>query len=226
MRLSLIIALFFFSIQGHAQYWIDIKPGDRNDEKPSLEDYQKQFEKYWKDKEIDNGYYFENGKRKKANGWKQFKRWENYWETRVDPETGVFPNSEMYRKAKQQFSSFRRSEEGDWMNLGPNESEGGYAGVGRINQIAFHPDDQNTFWITSPQGGAWRTTDGGNSWEVMTDNEDIMAATCIVPDPDFSDNQILYLGTGDRDSHRHDSGIANSIRLAPLSYSFITTSTS
>ncbi len=37
--------------------------------------------------------YIENGVKKKAPGWKIFKRWEWYWEQRVNQITGEFPTT-------------------------------------------------------------------------------------------------------------------------------------
>ena len=48
----------------------------------------------WSKFQVDrNGYYFENGEEKRVPGYKQFKRWEWYWETRVDKNSGDFPET-------------------------------------------------------------------------------------------------------------------------------------
>ncbi len=35
----------------------------------------------------------------------------------------------------------------NWNNLGTNSSTGGYAGIGRIDCVAFHPTDVNAFLL-------------------------------------------------------------------------------
>ncbi|MBK6783816.1 MAG: hypothetical protein IPG79_08630 [Saprospiraceae bacterium] len=48
----------------------------------------------------------------------------------------------------------------NWTNLGPNTTSGGYAGLGRINCVAFHPTNSNIMWVGSPGGSlendGWR----------------------------------------------------------------------
>ena len=41
---------------------------------------------------------------------------------------------------------------------------------GRTNSIAFHPTNPNIFYIAAAQGGVWKTTDGGVTWQDLTDN--------------------------------------------------------
>jgi len=51
---------------------------------------QREFYNYWAPYNVDkDGYYYQNSKKQKAPYWKQFKRWEYYWENRVDPVTGL-----------------------------------------------------------------------------------------------------------------------------------------
>ncbi|MBO0698059.1 MAG: hypothetical protein J2P46_06680 [Zavarzinella sp.] len=68
-----------------------------------------------------------------------------------------------------------------WQSVGPgstdtsNQSDLGiaYDSVsGKITGIAIDPRDPtgNTFYISAPNGGVWRTTDGGNDWKALTDN--------------------------------------------------------
>jgi len=59
----------------------------------TLPEIQKLFNDYWDPYNVKGGYYLENGEKKKAAGWKLFKRWEWYWEQRVNIETGEFPTT-------------------------------------------------------------------------------------------------------------------------------------
>ncbi len=121
----------------------------------TLYEQRKEFDEKWDKFDVKNGFYMENGKKTKAPGWKIFKRAEYYWEQRVDLKTGEFPKTtavEEYEKVK---NTLKKSEDfsSSWQNLGTNSSAGGYAGIGRINCIAFHPTDVNTIWVGSPSGG-------------------------------------------------------------------------
>jgi photosystem II stability/assembly factor-like uncharacterized protein len=87
---------------------------------------------------------------------------------------------------------------GNWKPLGPDNSPGGYNGIGRINCIGFHPTDPNTFWVGSPAGGLWKTTDGGKTWATYTDNLPVLGVTSIAVD--YTNPQIIYIATGDGDN--------------------------
>src|SRR6185312_8756253 len=82
--------------------------------------------------------------------------------------------------------------------------------VGRINVVSFHPTDKNTFWIGSPGGGAWKTTDNGTTWKCMTDKLPVTAVSDIVFNP--QNPNTVYLCTGDRDGEDYYSlGVMKSI---------------
>ena len=202
--LKIFILVLLFEINIYSQQWTKFLPSNDKIEL-SLFDYQKAFNKYWSQYNVINGYYFdENGNRKKAAGWKQFKRWEYYWEQRVDKETGKFPeikSSDLIRKiynpAQKMIISTSSS---NWSSLGPNSSGGGYAGVGRINCIAFHPTNNNTFWIGAAAGGIWKTTDGGASWTVLNNGTAVLGVSDILIPSDYSSSNTIYIATGDKDA--------------------------
>lgn len=162
---------------------------------------QKEFNDYWGQKNVVNGYYEENGIQKKASGWKQFKRWEYYWENRIDPQTGAFPTigrAEIFQQIQQSNSS--RSASGNWQSLGPSTSSGGYAGLGRINVVGFRAGDNNTLYAGSPSGGLWKTTDGGSNWSVLTDANAVLGVSDVVVIAGGSTaSDVVYIATGDRD---------------------------
>jgi hypothetical protein len=120
----------------------------------------------------------------------------------VNPVTGEFPTTTAYeeyqRIRNQRGQNWRNS--GNWVSLGTNSSTGGYAGIGRINTIAFHPTDSMTFWIGAPAGGLWVTTDGAGSWQVLTDSNAVLGVSAIAIPSDYSVSHTIYIGTGDRDA--------------------------
>ncbi len=145
----------------------------------------------------------ENGVKKKARGWKQFRRWEYAMQSQINPLTGEFPK----KTAQQVVDEFNLSHAhqrspfpANWTSLGPDNSNGGYSGVGRINCVAFHPGDINTYWAGAAAGGLWVTHDNGTSWTCLTDQNGVLAVSNIIIPPDYASSHTIYIGTGDRES--------------------------
>ena len=118
-----------------AQQWSDNLP--QKTEPYTLHEYQKAFNDYWEPYNVSNGYYTDaNGERQKAAGWKLFKRWEWYWQNRVDPRTGAFPDAnriDIYQAEKDRFPlpGSTRDANGNWYL----DKENGHA---RIKGISNH----------------------------------------------------------------------------------------
>ncbi|MCB0846012.1 MAG: T9SS type A sorting domain-containing protein, partial [Bacteroidetes bacterium] len=68
-------------------------------------------------------------------------------------------------------------------------------GMGRINTIAFHPTDPNTFWVGVAQGGLWKTTNSGQSWTPLNNDLPILRISDIAIDPNNPD--VMYISLGD-----------------------------
>ncbi|RLD57181.1 MAG: hypothetical protein DRJ01_14185, partial [Bacteroidetes bacterium] len=167
---------------------------------------QKNFNNYWDPYNVKNGKYVNKaGEKIKAPGWKPFKRWEWFWESRINKETGEFPTTTAWKEFENYKSSLinkkgsTKSDNANWTNLGTSSSSGGYAGLGRLNCVAFHPTDNNTFWTGSPSGGLWKTTNGGSSWTVLTDSNAVLGVSDIVIPTDYATSNTIYIATGDRD---------------------------
>jgi len=198
-----ILSFLLLSTALNAQPWVDIISAEKKDSKEgyTLHEVQQSFQEYWKPYDIKNGYYTQDGEQIKAGGWKQFKRWEWFWETRVDAKTGKFPEVntiDLLNSFNQQKGA--KSDLANWQNMGPNSSTGGYAGLGRINVIAFHPSDANTYWIGAPSGGLWKTTDDGESWTSLTEELPVIGVSGIIVADDYETSNTLFIATGDRDA--------------------------
>ncbi len=203
MKKSIILAISFFlaitAIQ--SQPWMKLIPKSKQ-HNPSFFDIRNAFYAYWDKYEIKNGIYTdETGKKHKAYGYKQFKRWEWFMENRVNKD-GYLPY-DIYAKELQKIKQLKSSS-GNWQNLGPfqtpyisNSSD--LRGVGRINVIAFDPSNSNIIYIGAPAGGVWKTTDGGQSWTAMTEDLASLGVADIAIDP--ANSQIIYIATGDCDHH-------------------------
>ncbi len=196
----LVLFVFLSAVSSQAQQ------AKRGVKKPTTEEtffsIQKNFNDYWEPFNVGkDGYYIENGVRKKAQGWKQFKRWEWYWDKRVDPTTGRFPDkraADFYIKRENISGSL--SATGSWTSLGPSSSGGGYSGLGRFNCVAFRPGDNNTYYVGSPSGGLWKTTNNGSDWTVLTDDNDVLGVSdAVVIAGTTPALDVIYIATGDRD---------------------------
>lgn len=95
--------------------------------------------------------------------------------------------------------------------MGTSSSSGGYAGIGRLNCVAFHPTNSNIYWVGAPAGGLWLTTNDGSSWSCLTDNNNVMGVSDIAVTSDYSTSNTIYIATGDRDaSDNYSIGVLKS----------------
>lgn len=100
-----------------------------------------------------------------------------------------------------------------WRPIGPQPSapaSGTLAGSsgntsGRVEAIAIDPTDAtgNTVFIGAAQGGVWKTTDGGVTWQALTDSQTSLAmgALAIAIDPTNSldaNHRVIYAATGEQ----------------------------
>ncbi|MDP1745733.1 MAG: hypothetical protein Q8L90_09160, partial [Bacteroidota bacterium] len=209
------VVMLFFSTIANSQAWLKNLPANKPKGELTLFDYKNAFNEYWAPFKVNKGYYYENGVKVKAAGWKQFKRWEYAMESRVDPATGKFPG----KTAQQVYEAYLIDnpqppslQSANWLNLGTNSSDGGYSGIGRVNCIAFHPTDVNTYWVGAAAGGLWVTSDNGTSWTCLTDNNGVLAVSDIIIPTDYATSNTIYIATGDKDSWDNNSiGVLKSI---------------
>jgi len=202
-RTILILALIWSFSQVIAQPWIKNLP--KNKTEYNFYDYQTAFNTYWQPYNLDrSGHYIDKeGITRKAIGWKQFKRWEYNMESQVNKETGEFPT----QTAMQVYNSLKQAggiqtltgTSNTWTSLGPSNSTSGYHGLGRVNCIAFHPTNNNTYWVGTPEGGLWKTSNNGSSWICLTDSNDILGVSSIIIPTNYATSNTIYIATGDRD---------------------------
>ncbi len=188
----------------YSQVWLENLPQEKvQSGELSFFEIQKAFNDYWEPLNVEKGYYEVNGEMVKAAGWKQFKRWEWYWENRVDPNTGEFPTTSAFQELNDYLANnpVDRSASGNWTSMGPSTTGGGYAGLGRLNSVAFRPGDNNTLYVGAPSGGIWKSTDGGSNWTPQGDNNAIIGVSDIVVIAGATTaSDIVYIATGDRDA--------------------------
>jgi photosystem II stability/assembly factor-like uncharacterized protein len=90
----------------------------------------------------------------------------------------------------------------NWTPLGPMAIPFGqtYGGTrvlvsGRVTCIAIDPTAADTIYLGTAQGGVWKSTDNGTTWDPKTDNENSLAIGALALDPNSP--QIVYAGTGE-----------------------------
>ena len=112
------------------------------------------------------------------------------------------------------FSRVHAQNTGNWSLVGPNlfptNSSGQINGIGRVPQMKFHPSSNQKIYAISATGGLFVSTNGAQTWNVTgTDNlfKTNTASICI----DYTNDQILYLGTGDPNYYSTYYGIYKSI---------------
>lgn len=133
------------------------------------------------------------------NEWVKYQRWKWFWRDRVTPE-GRMPDMktqwDAFRQAQATLGS-QRSNNPQWEHEGPTENpNSGYWGMGRTKHIAFHPTDSNLFYLGTPDGGIWRTTDGGQNWQALGDQLPYLPVGVILIDYQHPDT--LYISLGDK----------------------------
>ncbi|CAI8350231.1 MAG: Xyloglucanase [Owenweeksia sp. TMED14] len=134
----------------------------------------------------------------KGHGWKQFKRWQNFMEPRVDID-GTRPSPAVWYNAVSQQSTVTQ-DFGDWKPLGPYNAPGSSNsnGIGRINDVTFHPTNHDTIFAGAPSGGLWVSYNDGSTWQTFTDDLTNIGVSDLAIDPNNPDT--MYLATGDRDA--------------------------
>jgi hypothetical protein len=159
----------------------------------------------------------------KESDYQHWMRWEKWMLTHLE-ENGEFANiadrttqaifglKSKYGDITSPTAAYRvegaspnstNSASGFWSPLGPftnNVVANGLEGIGRMDRIAFHPTDPNTIYVGSPGGGLWKTTDGGTNWACLTNNIPLIAISGICVN--YNNPNIIYILTGDGDSHR------------------------
>jgi hypothetical protein len=171
---------------------------------------QNQFKKDWEGK-----------KPQKGVGIKVFKRWEDYMAPRVYPSGDMSLPSNTY-------SNYIKWEKGNasqnkgakisapaaiatWTELGQLSKPTGYdAGVGRVDFIKFSPTDVNTAYVSTPDGGLWKTSNLNASLPSWTTNSDFLPVIGTGELAIAPDGTTMYLATGSWEGDKRSAGILKS----------------
>lgn len=99
----------------------------------------------------------------------------------------------------------------NWSPVGPNffptNVSGQIHGISRCSQIKFHPSNANKMYAVSARGGLFISADAGANWSIAPGCDPLpamrLASVCI----DYTNDQILYLGTGDHNYYYAGLGV-------------------
>ncbi len=88
-----------------------------------------------------------------------------------------------------------------WRMIGPFRG-------GRTRAAAGVPDQPNVFYMGATDGGVWKSTDYGRTWNPIFDGQDTQSIGAIAVAP--SDSNILYIASGEG-LHRPDLSVGDGI---------------
>ncbi|MEQ1821761.1 MAG: hypothetical protein ABL949_04575 [Fimbriimonadaceae bacterium] len=83
------------------------------------------------------------------------------------------------------------------VEIGPHTLGAGF--TGRISAIATLPTDGNTYYIGAADGGAWKTINGGATWQNLTDTLPTSSIGSIA----VANRLVIYVGTGEANYALH-----------------------
>src|SRR5271156_1658013 len=76
-----------------------------------------------------------------------------------------------------------------WRLIGPYRA-------GRVSAVAGIPGDAAVYYMGTPGGGVWKTSDAGRVWKPIFDDQHVASIGAIAIAP--SDPNIVYVGTGEQ----------------------------
>lgn len=79
-------------------------------------------------------------------------------------------------------------------NIGPSLISG------RIADIAVNPNNSSEYYLAVASGGVWKTTNHGNTYTPIFDDQGSYSIGCITMDPNNS--KVLWVGTGENNNQR------------------------
>ncbi len=186
-------ALLLFACLCHSLYsqeFIKFKSGDQ----VSFREMQRDFNEWKSKNDLSTKKY-----------WKHYKRFEMEMQMHTDGHGEPGDPTEYFQAAiqhaeKKSIEGFQAKNIGVWTPAGPQNLPINYTGymengMGRVNCVAFHPTDANTYFVGVAQGGLWKTTDNGVTYVPLTDDLPITRISDICIDP--NNPNTIYISVCD-----------------------------
>ncbi|MEM7106450.1 MAG: T9SS type A sorting domain-containing protein [Bacteroidota bacterium] len=153
-----------------------------------------------------NGLYYLENFPTDSSFAKKFGRWTQFWESKVDVEGDFVATKENYLKLGEPGAVCDTGGDG-WTQLGPFIPN--IQSMGIIVSIYSPEVDHNVIYAGSNSGGAWKTEDGGLTWDCITDDDNgiripALGVQWITGDPQNAD--VVYIATG-KTSFRAELGV-------------------
>ncbi len=157
----------------------------------------------------------------KGTGYKDYLRFVNFHNSRA----GQDGNLDEYIKAMDNYYSSKSLKsatttiEANWQFLGPigfpTTSGNGTVwsvGKGMVWSIYVNPSDHDVIYAGANRGGLWRTTNGGDTWQLLTkDVYGVNGIKDILVDPNNSNIIYILTGFGANQEFHYSNGIFKSI---------------
>jgi hypothetical protein len=139
-----------------------------------------------------------------SHEYKNYIRWRAFWDQRsqsMDSSLSGKPSliSDVINQYLNDIDYFQRSTAvaSNWKPVGPMNLENQTNGLVMSVYVDTVSDkSNNTIYIGSNSGGIWKTVDGGNHWENVTDRSYLPCIGTWDIQGDPTDGNILYAGTG------------------------------
>jgi photosystem II stability/assembly factor-like uncharacterized protein len=190
------------AVSSYSQPWLKNLPATKSKSEFNFFEYQQAFESYFANRPAEREQEGESEEKETGDGFMQFKRWEYKMHGLIDKRTGEFPRKTAQQVRDEYYQNHPHRRSGiaaDWSSLGPDYSYSGYSGIGRLNCVAFHPTDLNTYWVGAAAGGLWVTHNVGATWTCLTDQNGVLAVSDIIIPADYDSSRTIYIATGDRE---------------------------
>lgn len=130
--------------------------------------------------------------------YKPFKRLLHIWQERIHndelPDVMEIYNIIQEEKSKKKSNQLLTANK-TWKSIGPIKPPSN-RGIGRINRLRFHPNDENIIFAATAGGGVWKTENSGSSWEILPTSDFISMNYSDVVISESNPN-VIYLATGD-----------------------------
>lgn len=133
---------------------------------------------------------------KEGTGYLPFLRAKLFYEGRKDYRGEVSTSKlwEKYKESKQQLlNRGGLTPVANWESIGPNKMD---ENGGRMITHAFDPTNSEIVWAGAASGGLWRSENGGENWESMSDEIPSTGVGAIAINPQNRNSMLMGTGEG------------------------------